>query len=101
MRNFINIITESQDMTPAIDRLLTEVESLIIASGIKGDPALIVIQGLIHDMKTSDPRLTHDLEEIEHRLTDYLMDNTEEVFEELPEIDDARSAVQEFLENHV
>jgi hypothetical protein len=99
MRNFINIITESQDMSPAIDLLLTEVENLIMASGIKGDPALIAIQTLIRDMKASDPRLTHDLEEIEHRLTDYLMDNTEEVFEELPEIDDARSAVQEFLEN--
>lgn len=30
-------------------------------------------------------------------LTDYLMDNTEEVFEELPEIDEVRSILLELM----
>lgn len=35
---------------------------------------------------------------VEQMLADYLVDNTEDVFEEIPEIDDARGLVVEVIE---
>lgn len=40
---------------------------------------------------------TEKLRAIYDDLTDYLMENTEEVFEEIPEIDDVRTYIDEML----
>lgn len=68
-----------------------------------GDTALTDIMGLIQSLRQNLTTMTvrrikSELQNIEERITDWLLENTEQVFEEAPDMDNARSAIQEFLD---